>query len=249
MADTGLLELIISLLPSVFLLSFFVWIYFSGKRKNKKLLKKHFKQLEESKFTEYVQEFILKEGATANYRSYTCKAKPATGLKDFEIHFSMEDRQSMVNAIIAFFKGSKDFIVIEGDLPNSKSIFGLELIAWSEKNQREGNKELLASMEDFKVSEKFDTVFLVKTTHPVASGHFFKESRKFLGMIFAAREFIMRVSLQKLKSPNLRVLTRLNKKTNLDLLCDIFINALKNVDTTASKNFIKKTTKTGKRKK
>ncbi|MFW9992909.1 MAG: hypothetical protein ACFFD4_12775 [Candidatus Odinarchaeota archaeon] len=248
MAETSLFELFLSLLPSIGLITLFVWIYFSGKRKNAQLLEKHFQQLKESKFTDYVQEFTLKEGATANYQSYTCKVKPATGLKDFEIHFSMEDRQSMVNAIIAIFAGAKDFIVVEGDLPNSKSIFGLEMIAWKEKNQREGNKELLATMEHFNVSEKFDAAYMVKTTNQIASGHFFKESRKVLGMIYASRDFLMRISLQKLKTPNLRVLAHLNKKTSLDLIFNIFFGVLQNADSTASKDFIKKTTKTGKRK-
>jgi len=227
----------------------FIWIFFSGKRKNKILQAKYLQKLKESKFSDYIQKYNLNEPSSSNYSSYNCAVKAGSGIKNFEIHFSLEDRQSLINWVIALFSGAKDFIIIETDLPRSKSIFGFEIIAWKEKNQREGNKKLLATMQHFDVSDKFDSIFLVKTTDTFAAKHFFKESKKLLGMIYAARNTVMRISVQRLKSPNVRILAHLDEKTNLDLLADLFIQFVKNVDEIASKDFIKRKIKTGKKKK
>lgn len=213
-----LFQLFFGMLPTLLLILFVVLIYFRGKSSNKKFVHRTLKELEEI-FSPIATEFIEKNASPSGY-TFKLTLKRATGdneilkgIRQLRIHFSLEDRHTILTFLKLLFKKPKDYFIIEGDpviKNNHLKIEIADVFAFGKWDLEKIQKEWV-DFKDFEVKSTFSTKFYHKTNYPKALEYLYDQQPDLKKYIYNLKG-LFRVSIKSKVEWGFRIALIIDKK-------------------------------------
>ena len=219
-AENILVNLFITMSPTILLLAIVGYIYFSGKNKNQKLVNKTLDTLNEY-FSPIATAFVEENKSAAGYTYGLTLKKPTKDdendplrfIQRMRIHFSLEDRQNFVAFFKLLIKKPKDYFIIEGDPNVRNDHFKVEIAdissfgRWDlEKIQGEWE-----DLSDYEPTSTFSQKFFHKTNYPRALKQLY-ENEPDLKKLMYNLSGLFRVSIKRKEDWTFRIALVINPK-------------------------------------
>lgn len=216
---SSIINLFVGLLPTFLLLLLVVLIYFRGKGGNTKLVKRNLLFLEEH-FGTIVEEFT-EVNVSASGFTYNCVLKKPKGEDDplkyvrrMRVHFSLEDRHTLISWFLLLFKKPKDYLIIEADpAPTKNDHINLEIADWADlkKWDLDKLKEEWADLDDFEPKSDFSAKFFHKVNHPKALKFLYGKEPDIKRFVYNLPG-LFRLSVKRKEAWGYRLAMRIGKK-------------------------------------
>lgn len=214
-----ILNLLITLSPTIILIAIVVLIYFGGKNKNQKLVNKTLDKLNEY-FSPIATEFVEVNKSAAGYTYGLTLKKPSKAEDDplryiqhMRIHFSLEDRQNFVSFFKLLIKKPKDFFIIEGDPNNRNDHLRVEIadIKSFGRWDLEKIQEEWADLDDFEPQSQFSRKFFHKTNYPRALKQLYDNETDLKKLIYNLNG-LFRISIKRKEDWGFRIALVIDSK-------------------------------------
>jgi hypothetical protein len=219
-----ILQFLIGMTPTILLILFVVFIYFRGKRNNAKLVQKTLQSLEDY-FSPIATEFIEQNKSASGF-TYKLTLKRPTGdneilkdIKQIRIHFSLEDRHTILSFLKLLFKSPKDYFIIEGDPTTKNNHLRIEIadVFSFSKFELEKMEKEWEGMVDFEPKSKFSSKFYHKTNHPKALKFLYDQNPELKKYIYNLKG-LFRISVKRKTEWGFRLAIIIDKKDDKQFL-------------------------------
>ncbi len=237
----GILDYILIFLGPGTVLFFTFYLLWSGRRKNRKIMKLARDALLEI-FSEDFDDLIMDQMSSNGGLLYPRYKKGKTiPFKDFRVVFALEERHLMLSVIISWFSGVKDYIAFEANARKGKIATKVQIIPKKEEGQIKKHQELLFKLTDIKLNvPKLENNFVIKATSQ-RSGGFFLGDKELLKQIYTLRDILVRVSVDSAEDPSIRIYAKINEDLDLEKLRTLFNALCERVNEVSEKVVMKKT--------
>ncbi|MHA1978301.1 MAG: hypothetical protein ACW98F_04500 [Candidatus Hodarchaeales archaeon] len=236
----GLLDYAIIFLGPGLVLFFTFYLLWAGRRKNHKIInvsKDALLEIFSKEFDDLVADQLSSNGGLL-FPKY--KKSSNIPFKDFRVIFALEERHLMLSVVISWFKGTNDFIALEGNAKKGKLPTKIQIIPNHEEGHIKKHQDLLFQLKDIKLnSELLDQFFLMKATSE-RMGSFFLMDKPLLKQIYSVREFLVRLSIDSSEDPSIRIYCKINKQLDLVKLHRLFLTLTERVNLVSDKKVMKK---------
>ena len=219
-----LLQFFFGLLPTFVLIGGIALIWFRGKRSNEKFVRKTLLQLEEY-FSPIATEFIEANKSASGYTYRLTLKRPTEeneilkDIRQIRIHFSLEDRHTVLTFLKLIFKSPKDYFIIEGDPTIKNDHLKIEIadVFSFSKYELEKIQEEWVGMVDFEPRSKFSSKFYHKTNKEKAL-QFLYNSQPDLKKYIYNLKGLYRISVKRKEEWCFRIALVIDKKDDKQFL-------------------------------
>ncbi|MHA1215401.1 MAG: hypothetical protein ACTSPG_08885 [Candidatus Hodarchaeales archaeon] len=238
--EYGLLDYIFVFMGPGTVLFFTFYLWWSGRRKNQKIMNLSREGLLEvfsKEFDDLIMDQMSSNGGLL-FPKY--KKSSVIPFKDFRVVFALEERHLMLSVIISWFSGSNDYIALEANPRKGKISTKIQIIPNHEEGQIKKHQDLLFTLNEVELGVKqLDEFFVIKATS-TRSGTYFLSDKPLLKQLYAVKDFIVRISIDSSEDPSVRVYARINDKLDLEKLYNVFTGFCERVNEVADKAVMKK---------
>jgi len=224
---------------TVLFFTFYLW--WSGKRKNHKIMRitqESLLQVFSKEFEDLVMEQMSSNGGLL-FPKY--KKSALIPFKDFRIVFALEERHLMLSVIISWFSGAKDYVALEANPKRGKIPTKIQIIPKKEEGQIKKHQDLLFTLDEIELGvRQLDETYIWKASSN-RSGLYFLSEKALLKNIHKMRDFLVRISIDSSDDPSIRIYVKINKDLDLEQLYITFMALCERVDQVVDKTIMKKT--------
>lgn len=233
-------DILITFLGPGLVLFFTFYLLWAGRRKNHKIMRLSREALLEV-FNDEFEDLVLDQMSSNGgllYPKY--KKSKALPFKDFRAVFALEERHLMLSVIISWFSGANDYIALEANPKKGKTPIKVQIIPKKEEGQIKKHQDLLFNLSDVELGvKKLDDFFVMKATSQ-RTGTYFLGNKDLLKLIYSIRKIIVRISIDSVDDPSIRVYARINEDLDLATLQLLFMVLCERVNEVSEKKVMTK---------
>lgn len=239
---SDLAELIVVAFGPTLVIGFTLYLLWSGRRKNKKIMDKT-RELLMNAFEEEFDDLIFDQLSSNGALLYPkMKNNAKFDFKNFRIVFALEERHLMLSVIISWFSGTSDYLAIEADPKGKKFTEKIQIIPRHEEGHINKFSELLLTLEDIDFGVRtIDETFDVRASSK-RLGYELLADKELLKILYAMKDYLVRVSVDPSDDPPYRIYVRIKEGLDISMVKDLFTTIGKRIErfSTKTRGYTKK---------